>query len=262
MDPRIALISEYYRDLPRDRAKVETRVFGFGLLDRLASDGIQLEYGELTLSGLLHKYKLSSIPAHAFDPLLESHVEGHCNVCLYFGDRANSVFCFNLDNNHKTDNTALIPEMETAVRATRETLERVGCEPLVVASGRGYHIWGRVESPVSNAELYEFMMRASILSMACIRDEGRDHLKVKFNVYPDPRTRDTVSLRLFGTRHAKNGTFSRVLTPGGVLLDEEASWVAFGNHLRNGTLTASGFRNASEALVRSAPFPLPVPART
>ena len=261
MDPRISLIKEYYCDLPRDRAKVETRVFGFGLLDRLASDGIVLEYGELTLSGLLHKYKLANIPQHAFDPLLESHVGGHCNVCLYFDDRANSVFCLNLDNNHKTDNTALIPEMEIAVQAVRETLGQVGCEPLVVASGRGYHIWGLVERPVPNADLYEFMMRTSVLTMARIRDDGRDHLRVKFNVYPDPRTRDTVSLRLFGTRHAKNGTFSRVLTVGGVLLDEDASWAAFESHLRDGTLTTSGFGRACEALVRSAPFPLPVPGK-
>jgi hypothetical protein len=92
------------------------------------------------------------------------------------------------------------------------------------------------------------MLRVAVLAMARIHGEGLDHSKVKINVYPDPRTRDTVSLRLFGSEHAKNKVFSRVLGPEG-LLEEEASWVAFERHLTQGTLIGSGFDAAWEALM-------------
>jgi hypothetical protein len=257
MDSRVALLKDYYRGLPTDRSKVETHEYGFGLLERLQKDGITLEYGELTLSGLLHKYKLANIPDHAFDKLLESHIERTCNVCLYFDTTANSTFCFNLDNNHKTNNTELIPEMVIAVQTIRDLLARVGCEPLVVASGRGYHVWCRSERPIPNDRLYDFMLRTAVRAMVDIHAEGRDYHRVKFNLYPDPRTRDTVSLRLFGSVHAKNGTFSRVLSQGGKLLDEHASWDAFARHLYVGTLSPSDFETAYDSLKEEAARDLP-----
>jgi hypothetical protein len=248
MDPRISLLKEYYRGLPMDRAKLETHDYGFAYLERLLTDGIALEYGELTLSGLLHKYKLVNIPAHRMDDLLLAHVEKRCNVCLYFDDRANRTFCFNLDNNHKENNTLIIPEMVLAVRLVRETLERLGCVPLVVASGRGYHVWCRADHAIDNVRLYEFMKHVCVGAMAALHGEGHNHLNVKFNVYPDPRTRDTVSLRLFGTEHAKNKVFSRVLTPDG-LLDEASSWRSFEENLRGQSITEDGFGRAYAAVL-------------
>jgi hypothetical protein len=141
MDPRVMLLKEFYRGLPQDRAKVETHEQGFAFLEMLLAGGVTLEYGELTLTRLLHKYKLGNIPEARMDELLCAHVEKRCNVCLYFDGEANDTFCFNLDNNHKADNTVLIPEMKAAVRALREHLAGLGCEPLTVASGRGYHLW-------------------------------------------------------------------------------------------------------------------------
>ena len=79
MDRRIALLREFYRGLPKDRAKVETRRYGFAFLDELLSDGVTLEYGELTLTGLLHKYKLANIPEHRLDGLFRSHVAKESN---------------------------------------------------------------------------------------------------------------------------------------------------------------------------------------
>ncbi len=248
MDPRVELLKEFYGGLPRDRAKVETDEYGFEFLDRLLSRGATLEYGELTLSGLLHKYKLAGIPPAFMDELLLSHVEKTRNVCLYFDDLANSTFCFNLDNNHKTNNTAIIPEMEIAVRATRDSLSRLGCDPLVIASGRGYHIWCRLDQAVDNDRLYEFMRRIAVRTLATLHEGGHDHRKVKFNVYPDRRTRDTVSLRLFGSTHAKNRVFSRVLTPEG-LLDEAQSWAYFEDHLRSRTVSADAFDRAHDTLL-------------
>jgi hypothetical protein len=248
MDRKLALLQEFYRGLPKDRAKVETSHHGFDFLDALLSDGITLEYGELTLSGLLHKYKLANIPEHRMSSLLRAHLAKEFNVCLYFDDRANSAFCFNLDNNHKTNNTVVIPEMELAVRLLTEHLGRLGCQPLVIASGRGYHLWCRLEGAVENDRLYSFMIRSAAKVTAALHEKGHDYNRIKINLYPDRRIRDIVSLRLFGSDHAKNKVFSRILGQDG-LLDEEASWVRFEDYLRNNTIPLERFEEAYEAML-------------
>jgi hypothetical protein len=247
MDRRVDLIRNYYRSLPTDRVKVETRNHGFAYLERLLQGGATLEYGELTLTGLLHKYKLANVPPHRIADLVLARVAGDLNVCLYFGDRENSLFCFNLDNNHKTANTALIPEMEIAVEVLRGLLVGMGIRPLVLASGRGFHVWCRLAGPVDNDRIYEFMLRVSAKTAARIHAEGHDHATVKINLYPDRRTRDIVSLRLFGSVHSKNGTFSRVATPGAIL-DEAGSWEAFAEHLQNGAADVGAFLRSHAAL--------------
>ena len=130
MDSKLELLKEFYSGLPKDRAKVETGGHGFDFLEAMLSGGVTLEYGEMHRSGLLYKYKLSNIPADKMDDLLQSHIGKSCNVCLYFDDAANNIFCVNLDNNHKTDNTVLIPEMKLAVQLLRDHLIKLGCEPL------------------------------------------------------------------------------------------------------------------------------------
>jgi len=240
MDPRVTLLKEFYRGLPRDHAKLETNGHGFGFLDALLAGGAELEYGELTLSGLLHKYKLAHIPESRMDAFLHSHVEKDCNVCLYFDGSANQTFCFNLDNNNRENNREMLPEMETAVRLLRKNLGRHGCEPLVVASGRGYHVWGRLDGPVPNGRLYKFMLHAAVATVAEIHAQGQDHHRIKFNFYPDPRVQDVVSLRLFGSLHARNRVFSHILGPEGPL-DESASWEYFATHLRTRAYPVASF---------------------
>jgi hypothetical protein len=251
MDPRISLLQEFYRGLPKDRVKLETDEHGFAFLGGLLRDGTVLEYGELTLSGLLHKYKLARLPAAQLEEHLAAHLAQTRNVCLYFDGQANDLFCFNLDNNHQVDSKALIPEMEFAVRSLEGTLRSVGCEPLVVASGRGYHLWGRLEAALPNEQLYAFMLRAGVRTAAALQAAGFDHHQIKFNFYPDPRARDVVSLRLFGTLHAKNKVFSRILGPAG-LLDEAGSWAYFADYLRNKTIPAARFHAATAQLAAPA----------
>jgi len=250
MDPRIDLLRAFYGGLPRDRVKLETTEHGFDFLAGLLAGGTVLEYGELTLLGRLHKYKLARLPARQFDEHLAAHVAQTRNLCLYFDGRANDLFCFNLDNNNLVNSSALSPEMEFAVRRLGEILRGAGCEPLIVASGRGYHVWGRLDGAVANELLYAFMLKAGVATAAALQLAGHDHHRIKFNFYPDPRARDVVSLRLFGTLHAKNRVFSRILAPAG-LLDEAASWEYFADHLRNKTITAARFHAASEALAAS-----------
>jgi hypothetical protein len=252
MDRRLALLLEFYRGLPKDRAKVETRYHGFAFLEGLLADGATLEYGELTLSGLLHKYKLANLSAGRMRQLLRAHIDKEFNVCLYFDDRANSLFCFNLDNNHKVDSTALIPEVVAAVGFLDATLRDLGCVPLVLASGRGYHLWVRLASAVENDRLYGLMIRVAAKTAAALQSRGLDPTRIKLNLYPDRRIRDIVSLRLFGTEHAKNHVFSHVWTPEG-LLDEQASWGAFEEHFRCNTLALDGFKQAYSTLLAAIP---------
>ena len=249
MDWKVGLIKAFYQGLPLDRAKVETSRFGFEFLDQLLCGGINLEYGELTLSNVLHKYKLTNIPVSRMNDLLRSHVQKHCNVCLYFGEHENQILCFNLDNNHKLNNTVVIAEIALAARSLAELLTGIQCEPLVVASGRGYHVWCRLQSPVANARLHEFMLHAAAIVLLAVHQQGLDPHKVKFNFYPDPRINDIVSLRLFGSEHAKNKVFSCILTPAG-LLDEQASWEFFDGYLRSKTIGLPAFDKAL-ALLKS-----------
>jgi len=251
MDPRIGLLKAFYRGLPKDRAKLETEEHGFAFLAQLLSDGTVLEYGELTLSGLLHKYKLARIPEARMDEHLAAHIGKTRNLCLYFDDRANDLFCFNLDNNQLADSSALIPEMKFAVRRLEDSLRGAGCEPLIVASGRGYHVWCRLDGAVANERLHAFMLRAGVATAAALHRAGYDRHRVKFNFYPDPRARDVVSLRLFGSLHARNKVFSRVLAPTG-LLDEATSWEYFADYLKNKTIPVARFHAACDAVAPPA----------
>jgi hypothetical protein len=95
------------------------------------------------------------------------------------------------------------------------------------------------------------MLTAAAGVLLILHENQLDPLQLKFNFYPDPRILDVVSLRLFGTEHAKNKVFSRVMTPEG-LLDEQASWAYFQDHLKMKTITLRTFDKAFNTLVAPA----------
>jgi hypothetical protein len=252
MDPRVTLLKEFSSGLVRDKAKIESEQFGFAYLEQLLSDGSTLEYGELTATRVLHKYKIVDIADYRMDELLQMHVMKECNICLYFGADKNDLLCFNIDNNHKTNNTAIIPEMSLALEALRDCLLGLGCEPLIVASGRGYHVWLRLDEPVENKLLYNFTVQAAARALLPLLIGGNDHRTVKFSFYPDINVNDVVSLRLFGSDHVKNKVFSRVLTPN-ALLDEADSWKYFEHFVRNKTTSTATFSSALAELQSGNP---------
>jgi hypothetical protein len=250
VDRRVELIKAFYRGLPTNRAKLEASIYGFAFLSHLQACGMHLEYGELTVSQALHKYKLTNISEAQMDNLLAWHVAKYCNVCLYFDARANSLMAFNLDNNRAINNGQLIPEVALALRALVENLQRLGCQPLTVASGRGYHVWCRLQAAVPNQRLYPFMLNVAAAALQSLQERGMDHNQMKFNLYPDVRIQELVSLRLFGSEHAKNHVFSRVLH-GDTLLDEDASWAYFESHQEHGAMPIHAFDKAYDAVVGS-----------
>ncbi len=212
-----------------DKLKLELMSYGFAFLDKLVSDGIILDYGELAVN-LIHKYRLSQVSAPCMNQLLQGHVNKAHNVCLYFNEFANNTFCFNLDNNYKVNNTALIPEMKPTVTYLQKQLQEYAIEPLVIESGRGYHLWCRVDQAVDNQLLFDFMLRISAKTMASLNRHGYDYNRIKFNIYPNPKTINIASLRLFGSKHIKKKVFSFVHLQDCVL-DETASWEYFAHYL-------------------------------
>ena len=247
MDTRVALLKEFSRGFIKGKAKIEAEHFGFPFLEWLLSGGSALEYGELTDTRLLHKYKVVDISESRMDELIQLHVLKQFNVCRYFGTEQNDVFCFNIDNNHKTDNTAIIPEMSLALDTLRTCLLGFGCEPLIVASGRGYHVWLRLDEPMENTLLYGFMIATAARALLPLAVRGDNHRAVKFSFYPDINVVDAVSLRLFGSEHAKNKVFSHVYTPDG-LLDEDGSWKYFERFVREETTSAATIISALDEL--------------
>jgi hypothetical protein len=232
MSPRVDLLRAFSRGFAAGTAKVETAQHGLGFLHELLSGGARLEYGELTPLRLVHRYKLVDIPEDRMDELMRAHVEKEFNVCRYFNPTENGTFCFNLDNNHRTNNTLVIPEMDLAIRALSRCLSEMGCPPLIVASGRGFHAWCRLTESIDNERLYRFMLPAAALALSSVHAAGYDHRNVKVNLYPHVALQNVVSLRLFGSNHAKTGVFSHVWTVDG-LLGEGPSWDCFEEFVRN-----------------------------
>jgi hypothetical protein len=157
-----------------------------------------------------------------------------------------------MDDNHKTNHAAISPELSLALDTLRVCLASLGCEPLIVASGRGYHVWVRLDEPVENKLLYNFMVQAAARALLPLLIGGKDHRTIRFRFYPDVKVNDALSLRLFGSEHANNKVFSHVLTPSG-LLDEADSWTYFEHFVRNKTTSTATFRSALEELNAGLP---------
>lgn len=248
MDSRVILLKEFYSTMQKDKLKIESNCYGFDLLDGLLSQGIKLEYGELT-SSLIHKYKLVNISEDCMADFLQGHINKHYNACLYFNEIANNILCFNLDNNFKENNTELIPEMQYSVNWLTEYLTELEIEPLVIVSGRGYHVWCRLDAPVDNKQLHKFMLQIVAKTMEALHVNGYDYNRVKFNMYPNNEIINTVSLRFFGSEHVKNKIFSYVYTNNGVL-EEDASWRYFTEYLKHKTISKDQFMQIANELAR------------
>ena len=248
MDTRVRLLKDFYSTMEKGKLKLEINDHGFDFVEKLLAEGITLEYGELSVYGLTHKYKLLNVSESSINRLLQDHVNKNCNVCFYFNEVANNTFCFNMDNNHKNNNTELIPEMQFALNALMGYLVELGIEPLVLASGRGYHVWCRVDEAIGNQLLSDMMVRIAAKTMTALHENDYNYQKVKFNMYPNPRNNNILSLRLFGSEHIKNKTFSYVYTKMG-LLDEEKSWDFFADYLVKKTIPKDKFMQGHHKLM-------------
>jgi hypothetical protein len=251
MDGKIKLLNEFYNTMQSGKVKLELMAHGFDFLAKLTQDGFRVEYGELAVN-LVHKYRLLDVSEVGLKRLLEGHIRKEHNVCRYFDAHANTTFCLNLDNNCKVDNLELIPELEPTVRFLRQHLREYEIEPLVIQSGRGYHLWCRVDEAVENRMLYDFLLRIAAKAIASLHESDLDYRRVKFNLYPDPQTVAIASLRLFGSEHVKKKAFSHVHLDTQVL-DERESWDYFACFAEEKTIPRQRFLNAYNAMMTMIP---------
>jgi hypothetical protein len=246
MDNKVKLLQEFFAGMQKDKVKVETKAHGFDYLEELVALGAVLEYCQLSLN-LVHKYRLLQVPPGQLTGLLQDHVKQQCNVCLYFSPEENTVFCLNLDNNHKDNDREVIPEMVFAVNNLTADLAQLGICPLIIVSGRGYHIWCRLAQPVNNEKLHWFLLRLVAKTMAAMHNQGYDYQMVKFNMYPNNKIVQLVSIRLFGSKHVNNEEFSSVFTVDG-LLSEAESWDFFADYVKNHQISPAVFAQAAQIL--------------
>lgn len=244
MDPRVELLEQFYTTMCKDKLKIEIKKYGFDFLHKLTADGTNLDYMQVG-SDFIHKYRLLNVSDNRRKHFLRGHVNQEYNVCLYFDPTANNTLCFNLDNNYKVNNTAIIAEMDVAVKCLQQHLEEYGMVPLVIKSGRGYHHWCRFDKPIANHLLYDFMIRMAAKTLASLHEHGYDYHTIKFNMGPNPKVVNVVSLRVFGSKHIKNGVFSHIETNRGIL-NESDSWSYFKDYIMKKTISEQQFMMACE----------------
>lgn len=249
MDRKVALLEAFFSGMCKDRAKVETKQYGFSVLEEFAGEGCSVDYVQMENHGV-HKYRLFQVSAAFRKLLLEQHIAQKYNLCLYFDKLANQVLCFNLDHNYKRESTEDVPDMARVVDCLQKQLAVFGMEGLCVKSGRGYHVWCRFDKAIANERLLEFMIRISARTLAMLHYQQYDYRSVKINMSPNPKFVELLSLRAFGSKHMRTGDFSQILAKQ-TLLDEGASWRFFEEYMQHKTIPEEVFTKAYAILLKA-----------
>lgn len=222
---RANLLRQFYSSMDKTKAKIEVFSWGWKFLNTMLMTGITLDYGEYTNG--IPKYRFSNVNSQATDIFLYSHIKQCCNLCGYFDDKANSICAFNID----TDTKELLAIVEKAAFILAHNLNVLGIEPLVLKSGRGFHVWCRFEKPIENMKLKSFLLFHQIIISKQLY--GFNNL-INFSMYPNAVENHTHSLRLFGTKHIRTELFNSVWD-GHSILDEEKSWLYFERYIQRPT---------------------------
>lgn len=224
------LLSEFYTTADKTKAKIETKKHGFSYLEELSQIG-NLRYSEWK-NGVF-KYNITDLKEGVYENLLDKHLSGEINLCIYFDPHKNNIFCFNLDS--FTDDRA---SLVAAARFIEDTLIRLHADPLVLKSGHGYHFWCRLEKARDNKEIAEFMQNVLDVAVFEAAAQSSDVESLQCILYPRHNA-DDISIRLFGTHHSVNGRFISVVTEintEDTVLGEEESWAYFEDYLKNKTI--------------------------
>lgn len=235
---KVDLLKEFYSTMRRDMLKWEVKQWGIDWLEMIEKSGAKIEYGELTNG--IPKYKITNIPGKYFDYMLKTHTEQDANVCIYYNNKENTVLSFNLDDNNKKGNE-ILNELKAAVCIITEYLKILDIEPLVIVSGRGYHIILRFSHPIDNDKLSDFILLIEIWNKLIFKETNHDINKINVCSYPNKFDNTTHSLRLFGSKHIKNQVFSYVCSPKLGVLGEKESWEYFEYYMNHKTISLKHF---------------------
>jgi hypothetical protein len=246
MHSKSELLSEFYSTVDRTQVKIETKSHGFDYLQELSKIGT-LKYGEWKNDAF--KYKLTDLKPTVFDELLKEHLDSKINLCVFFNETGNNIFCFNLDSFGGNINN-----IKTVARFLSQILNRLQIRPLILISGHGYHFWCRTSSPVENSRLRAFMK--AVLDVAVFQAVVKkiNISKLQCICYPRFISHD-ISIRLFGSLHTATGNFTSVVVKIDTedeLLDDENSWLYFENYIKNHTVSNEQFENAFNGAMRLA----------
>jgi len=213
---------------------------------------------EMTYGGLFearHKKQyaqiLMNINPETFDKVIDLHITGELNACLYHNFKENQNVCFNIDGN---DLNTILGYQDKKIKEgvivwmiyLREILQGIGLPHICIKTGNGYHIWFRFSELIDNETLYRFhtMIDEAMSSYIATKDyfsggkvfpmifpEG--NLLHIIRYYPLQSILDTQSLkmnlecnsiRLFGTKHCNTGKFTNHLAVDNEFFNEEESW--------------------------------------
>ncbi|SDF41855.1 hypothetical protein [Sporolituus thermophilus] len=223
IEQKLALLKKFYSCMKPNVLKLEVNDFGFDFIDIMRKAGVVVDYVDFKKN--IHKYRLH-VSQQVYDYLLLHHIKQNGNVCGYFDDYANDILCFNIDSRGiSPEETYLVAEYVYIYLKLENIL------PLMVESGRGYHIWVRLNERQDNEKIYSFSRRIASSVTYILQNQGIDMEKVFITIYPTPGYTQGYSLRLFGSRHVRTGEFSHVVLPGIGMLNENESWRYFGEYV-------------------------------
>jgi len=250
---KIKLLKEFYNTIDRNVIKLGLKDYGFDLL-KMFHDELTVDY--VSLEKAYHWYRLSNISPQRFDYFLKHHIEQNGNICGYFDKTANSVFAFNLDAKPETTKE----EIEATRYILTGILVTLGIKPLVVVSGRGYHIWVKLEQPIDNDRIGLFMFTVCKRITWFLEQNSLKSDSVDIGRYPHGEEKQRNSLRLFGSRHVDTLQFSNVVDYGYYkdanegwyeILNEKKSWEYFERYLMKGQISVETFDDAFNENVRA-----------
>jgi len=242
MDSRIVLLNKFY-STDKTKAKIESKNSGTEYLDSLTINSV-FEYGEFK-NGIF-KYKLSDLSPARFDELLSDHIATEINLCAYFNKESNNNFAFNLDYSALPTN-----DVKIAALLLMQNLIKLEMFPLIIKSGRGYHMWCKIDEKIENTRLISFMNKLKQISIFNIKRDGFNTENVNCTLYPRVDTND-ISLRMFGSNHIDTGMFSSVVTEinkNDKLLDMSESWDYFDWYINNRIITKTCFESAYKKIM-------------
>jgi hypothetical protein len=229
---RIELLKVFYRSMDLSLVKWETCMRGWDYIKELEQN-CTIDY----IQGVddVTKYRLSDIPSKYMHWLLDLHVRSGGNVCGYFDMYNNNCFAFNLDVDKDEDRWQADKARDIIVYTL---IEIANLKPIIIKSGRGYHIWVSLLELVPNKAIHD------LFDLVMIRIPSDELTALQIHKYPFFKESKRNSLRLFGSKHVRTDEFSGVMQPySNKVLSVDQSWMYINNYVKN-RVNAKGFYTA------------------
>lgn len=242
MNERSLALNKFCHNFDTTQIKIETKLSGLEFLAKLTSQAT-LDYVEFKKN--IHKYRLSQIPPTLFTDLIEKHINCRLNLCVYFAKQRSNKLALNFDQakRHTVD-------VKISALIATSLLSQLDLSPLLIYSGRGYHLWCTFNRDIANEDLVRFLQNIKSIIAYEVKIRGGNPENVNLTCYPGIDTGKN-SLRLFGSNHVKTGRFSSIVTQiavDDVMLNANDSWNYFTNYINTKVTLTNTFDKAAAQL--------------